>query len=53
MTLCKKCNERMEGDGYSIVLHCPFTEEDIFDKTPDDNPIYCEFSDPDPEGSNV
>lgn len=36
---CPNCGERMEGDGYKIVLHSPNTE--VLDVEPDANPVYC------------
>ena len=39
---CSDCGEQMEGDGYTIVLHCP--NVDVSDITPDCNPIHCELS---------
>lgn len=38
--ICKDCGEQMEGDGYSLAIHCP-NVEDITECTPDCNPIYC------------
>ena len=38
---CKDCGEQMEGDGYTIVLHCP--NVDVSDITPDCDPVYCEM----------
>ena len=42
--ICKTCGEEMEGDGYSIAVHC--TNIDMSDMTlePDANPVYCEFT---------
>ena len=37
--ICKNCNERMEGDGYKTVLHCPSIE--VPGVEPDANPVYC------------
>ncbi|MEF1336150.1 hypothetical protein REH81_05065 [Vibrio rotiferianus] len=40
---CKNCNETMEGDGYTVVFHCPnASEETVEDKEPDANPVYCD-----------
>ena len=36
---CIHCGETMEGDGYTIVYHCPSVEVDGVE--PDTNPIYC------------
>lgn len=36
---CKNCGERLEGDGYTTVLHCPNAEAEGY--TPDDNAVYC------------
>lgn len=37
---CKDCGEQMEGDGFTIVVHC--SSVDVSDVTPDCNPVYCE-----------
>lgn len=42
---CKDCGERMEGDGFTIVLHCPYADDKVSDKEPDANPVYCGFRD--------
>ena len=36
---CHTCGERMIGDGYSVVLHCPNT--DVYDVEPDANAVHC------------
>ena len=36
---CHNCGERMIGDGYSVVLHCPNAE--VYDVEPDANPVHC------------
>ena len=42
MFRCPKCNDRLEGDGYTKVIHCPnVNESDYEDKKPDANPVYC------------
>lgn len=42
MARCKTCDEIMEGDGYSYVLHCPYAkEEEVDGKEPDASPVYC------------
>lgn len=38
------CGEPLEGDGYTVVLHCPYSDKDI-DVAPDSNPIFCDFDD--------
>ncbi len=38
------CGESLIGDGYTVVLHCPNTENDI-DVAPDSAPIYCDYED--------
>lgn len=38
--ICKDCGEQMEGDGYTLAIHCP-NVEDITECTPDCNPIHC------------
>ena len=40
---CKGCGESMEGDGYTIALHCP--NVDVSYMTPDCDPVYCEIED--------
>ena len=42
MLSCKHCGGRMEGDGYSVVLHCEYVE-DTDGYEPDANPLYCNF----------
>lgn len=42
---CKNCGETLEGDGYSSVLYCPYTDEDTAYMEPDSGPIYCDFPD--------
>lgn len=42
MMQCHKCGGSMEGDGYTVVLHCEFAE-DYDDREPDANPVYCDF----------
>lgn len=40
---CKDCGEGMEGDGYSVVVHCPNAcYIAYYDKEPDANPVHCE-----------
>jgi|10_taG_2_1085330.scaffolds.fasta_scaffold52712_2 hypothetical protein len=42
---CIYCNEALEGDGYTVVLHCP-NQEDIdtyWYHEPDANPVYCNY----------
>lgn len=36
---CKNCGEKMIGDCYTSVLHCP--NIDAGDAEPDANPIHC------------
>lgn len=40
--ICKTCGEEMEGDGYTVALHCPNVE--IYDMCiePDANPVFCD-----------
>ena len=48
MITCRDCNERMEGDGYTSVLHCPYATEESYEyHEPDANPVYCGFEDED------
>ena len=43
---CKDCGGKMIGDGFTIVLHCEFADDELyFDKEPDAGPIYCNLSD--------
>ena len=37
---CIHCGETMEGDGYTVVYHCPNYEGTV-DAEPDTNPVYC------------
>lgn len=37
---CKNCGERMEGDGYQVVYHCPNVDAEGYE--PDANPIHCD-----------
>ena len=42
--ICKHCGERMEGDGYKVVFHCPSADEErVASAEPDANPIECNF----------
>jgi hypothetical protein len=41
MSKCIVCGEDMEGDGYTVVLHCPSV--DVEDYEPDSNPVYCQW----------
>lgn len=42
MNQCKDCGEQMEGDGFTVVFHCPNTHEyDYYDMPPDSGPYYC------------
>ena len=45
---CKDCGENLEGDGYTTVIHCPYTAASI-DVEPDAAPIYCGWSEDDEE----
>lgn len=39
---CKDCGEKMEGDGYSVPVHCPNADYlDWYDKEPDAVPTLC------------
>lgn len=40
---CKVCGEQMEGDGYTVVVHCPRVDVSVIE--PDCNPVYCETDD--------
>ena len=39
---CPNCGETLEGDGYTMVLHCPNVELDDW-LEPDADPILCEI----------
>ena len=39
---CKNCGEHAEGDGYSVVLHCPNAEIEDWPE-PDSDFIPCEI----------
>lgn len=41
---CPKCGEDLIGDGFTMVLHCPHSEEDIPYFEGDAGPIYCNFT---------
>ncbi|MFM2588249.1 hypothetical protein [Vibrio sp. TBV020] len=38
------CGAYFEGDGYTLVYHCPHTEQDAH-VAPDSNPTYCDYED--------
>lgn len=39
---CVICGERMEGDGFTMVLHCPYADDLLVScAEPDANPITC------------
>lgn len=41
---CPKCGGSMEGDGYTIVLHCEFADEDKYHGLePDAKPVCCDY----------
>lgn len=40
--ICHVCGERMDGNGYTFVLHCPNTKENYYEYEPDANALYCE-----------
>ena len=37
---CKDCGEHLEGDGYTVVVHCPNVEALGYEE-PDAGPIHC------------
>lgn len=39
---CPNCGERLTGDGYSTVLHCPNADTSWQYAEPDAAPIYCD-----------
>lgn len=53
MNTCIKCNEHLEGDGFSTVMYCPnISESDEEQKdyaAPDEGPFYCDFEDEQPQ----
>ena len=38
--VCKNCNETMEGDGYTVVYHCPNADTSA-GFVPDADPVFC------------
>lgn len=39
---CPNCGEKLEGDGYNRVIHCPNAEESKYEfHEPDADPVYC------------
>lgn len=38
---CRDCGGNMIGDGYTVVLHCEFTDPDPIE--PDADPVYCNY----------
>jgi len=36
---CKNCGGDMIGDGYTVVLHCEYSEVDYLES--DAGPVYC------------
>lgn len=43
MVYCKDCGEIMEGDGFSVVVHCPNADFLFwYDKEPDAAPVQCD-----------
>lgn len=36
---CENCGEYYIGDGYTVVLHCPYADSDGYE--PDATPIDC------------
>lgn len=43
---CINCNGDMIGDGYTLVLHCEYADEELLEGLePDANPVYCDFND--------
>lgn len=42
MLVCKDCGEHMEGDGFSVAIHCPNAMySSWYDKEPDARPTFC------------
>lgn len=39
--ICVNCGEKMAGDGYSTVIHCPRVDVIGSDFESDANPVYC------------
>lgn len=47
---CSKCGGDMLGDGYTVVKHCEYAEEDDYKyREPDAWPVECDFEDQDDE----
>lgn len=42
---CKNCGEKLEGDGYTVALHCPNYEGELFE--PDSPITFCDGGDDD------
>lgn len=42
--VCINCGEELEGDGYTVVLHC-YGADDIDGVEPDGKPVYCNEKD--------
>ena len=41
--VCPVCGEKMEGDGYTVVIHCPNASPEVLEAVePDANPVFCE-----------
>lgn len=38
---CRDCSETMEGDGHTVVYHCPSVDVINSGIEPDANPVYC------------
>jgi hypothetical protein len=38
---CLNCGEEMEGDGYTVVFHCPNVDVIEEGYEPDAAPVYC------------
>lgn len=40
--ICKNCGETLDGDGYSVVLHCPNASDESYQfSEPDAEPVCC------------
>ncbi len=45
-TTCPECGGDLIGDGYTTVIHCEYTEEEVYYyAAPDEGPFYCDYTD--------
>ena len=42
---CENCGSTMEGDGYTVVFHCEYADEETYwYHEPDADPVDCKLS---------